>query len=68
MFHNNIVKISENLNKLMFHNNIVKISENLNKRNLLKICSPSYLPYRFLHDLHAFLLWEKGENISFFKQ
>ena len=42
------------LELLMFHNNIVKISEKINKQNLLK----SYLLYKFLHNLHSFLLWE----------
>ena len=45
----------------MFHNNIVKISERLNKQNLLKI----YLPYKFLHNLHSFLLWEKEKIFDF---
>ena len=75
----------------MFHNNIVKISEKLDKRNLLKIClqvmhSTFYLfiylfiflfhfsfifIYSFLfidlylHNLHSFLLWE-NENICLF--
>ena len=40
----------------MFHNNIKKISEKINEWN-----SPSYLPYKFLHDLASFLLREKLE-------
>ena len=52
---------------LMFHNNIVKISEKLNKQNLLKNLPPSYLPYRFLHNLHSFLLWEKVKIFDFLK-
>ena len=43
----------------MFHNNIVKISENLNKQNLLKICLQAIYPTDFCIILHAFLLWEK---------
>ena len=52
---------------LMFHNNIVKISEKLNKRNLLKTCLQSYLPYRPLHNLLSVLLWEKWKYLIFFK-
>ena len=43
---------------LMFHNYIVKTSEKLNKRNFENLPS-IYLPYRFLHNLHSFLQWEK---------
>ena len=50
---------------LTFYNNIVKISEKLNKSNLLKNLAPSYLPYRFLHDLASFLLWEKVKIFDF---
>ena len=32
---------------LMFHNNIVKISEKLNKQNLLKICLQVTYPTKF---------------------
>ena len=52
---------------LMFHNNIVKISEKLNKQNLLKIYLPSYLPYEFLHNYHSFVLWEKVKILDFLK-
>ena len=51
---------------LMFHNNIVKISENLNGK-LVENLAPSYLPYRFLHDLASFLLWEKVKIFDCFK-
>ena len=50
---------------LMFHNNIVKISEKLNKCNLLKSLAPNYLSYRFLHDLASFLLWENVNIFDF---
>ena len=47
----------------MFHNNIVKISEKKKEKNeqaeLVENLLPSYLPNRFLHNLHSFLLWEK---------
>ena len=45
----------------MFDNNIVKISEKIKQAELVENMSPSYLPYRFLHNLHSFLLWEKVE-------
>ena len=44
---------------LTFHNNIVKISEKNEQPELVKNLPPSYLPYKFLHNLHSFLLWEK---------
>ena len=50
---------------LMFHN-VMKISEKLNKRNLLKTCL-RYLPYRFLHNLHLFILWEKWQYLILLK-
>ena len=40
---------------LMFHNNIVKISEKLNKGSMLKICLQGYPSYRFMHNLFDFL-------------
>ena len=54
---------------LMFHNNTVKISE---KKWTSGTCwkSPSKLPslpYRFLHNLHSFLLWEKVKRFEFLK-
>ena len=51
---------------LTFYNNIVKISENLNKWNVENL-APSHLPYRFLHDLASFLLWEKVKIFDFLK-
>ena len=41
---------------LMFHNNIVKISEKIQQAELVENLPPSYLPYKFLHNLHSFLL------------
>ena len=32
---------------------------------LVKNLHPNYLPYRFLHILQQFLLWEKNEDIRF---
>ena len=43
----------------MFHNNIVKTTEKNDKKDLVENPPPSYIPYRFLHSLHSFLLWEK---------
>ena len=34
---------------------------------LVENLTPSYLPYRFLHDLASFLLWEKVEIFDFLK-
>ena len=51
---------------LMFHNNIVKTSEKMNKQNLLKICLQA--TYRFLHNLHSILLWEKVKTFDFLKK
>ena len=50
---------------LMFHNNIMKISEKQVK--LVKNLPPSYLPYKFLHNFHSFLLWEKVKILDFLK-
>ena len=56
------------LKLLMFYNNIVKISEKLNLLvELIENLAPSYLPYRFLHDLASFLLWEKMKIFDFLK-
>ena len=44
---------------LTFHNNTVKISEKLSNWEIVEHLPPSYLPYRFLHNLHSFLLLEK---------
>ena len=50
----------------MFHNNIVKISENNEQAELVENLLSSYLPDRFLHNLHSFLLWEKVEMYDVF--
>ena len=34
---------------------------------LVKNLPPSYLPYKFLHNFHSFLLWEKVKILDFFK-
>ena len=52
---------------LTFYNNIVKISEKIEQVELGENLAPSYLPYRFLHDLASFLLWEKVKIFDFFK-
>ena len=51
----------------MFYNNIVKISEKLNKRYLLKICLPVTYPTDFCIIYIRFLLWGKGEIFDFLK-
>ena len=57
---------------LMSHNNIVKISENwenfrkFEHAELVESLPSSYLPYRFLHNLHSFLL--AGKVKIFFKK
>ena len=53
---------------LMFHNNIVKISEKLNKQNLLKICLQVTYPTNFYIIFIHFYYGEKSENIGFFKK
>ena len=50
---------------LMFHKNIVKISEKNEQVDLVENWPPSYLPNRFLHNLHPFLLWEKCKYLFF---
>ena len=51
---------------LVFHNIIVKISEKKKKKKkiepaeLVEKLPPSYLPYRFLYNMHSFLIWGKG--------
>ena len=51
----------------MFHNNIVKISEILNKHNLLKTCLQYVFPYWFFAELEAiFLQYGKKMNKSKF--
>ena len=34
---------------------------------LVENLPPIYLPYRFLHNLHLFLLWEKVKILEYFK-
>ena len=52
---------------LIFHNNTVKISEKkIEQAKLVENLPPSYLPNRFLHNLHPFLLWEKLKIFEFF--
>ena len=44
----------------MFHKNIMKISEKKNEQaELVENLPPSYLPYRFLHNLYSVLLLER---------
>ena len=50
----------------MFHNNIVKISEKNEQAELVENLPPSFLPYKFLQNLHSFLLWEKVKKFGFF--
>ena len=53
---------------LMFHNNLVKSLEKLNKRNLLKICLQVTYPTHFcIICIHFKLLWEKVKIFDFFK-
>ena len=52
---------------LTFYNNIMKISKKMEKVELVENLAPSYLLYRFLHDLASFLLWEKVKIFDFFK-
>ena len=51
----------------MFHNNIVKISEKIERAELVENLPPSYLPYEFLHNFHSFFLWEKVKILDFLK-
>ena len=46
---------------------ILKISEKLKQVELVENLPPSYLPYKFLHNLHSFLLWEKVKIFEFLK-
>ena len=52
---------------LMFHNNIVKLSERVNRQNLLKICQKICQKFTYLTDLCIicihFYCGEKRENI-----
>ena len=51
----------------MFHNNIVKISEKLNKWNLLKICLQVTYPTDFYIIVALIFTMGKSENFWFFK-
>ena len=50
---------------LMFHNNIVKISEKLNKRNLLKVCPQVTYPTYFYIIWFILSLREKVKIFDF---
>ena len=39
----------------------------IEQAELVENLPPSYLPYRFLHNLHSFLLWGKVKILDFFK-
>ena len=52
----------------MFHNNIVKFSEQLIKQKLLKICLHVTYPADFCIIYIHFYYGEKSENIWFFKK
>ena len=52
---------------LMFHNNIVKISEKLNKWNLLKICLQVTCPTNFGIFFIHFYYGEKVKILNFLK-
>ena len=49
---------------LMFHNNIVKSSVKKGERVEL-IENPSYVPYRFLYNLHSFFYGKKMKIFDF---
>ena len=53
---------------LMFHNIIVKILEKNVPAELVKKLPPGYLPNRFLHTLHLFLIWGKVKLFDFLKK
>ena len=52
---------------LMFHNNIMKISEKLNKQNLLKICLQVTYPTNFCIIFIHFYYGEKVKILDFLK-
>ena len=52
---------------LMFHNNIVKISESLNKLKLLKVCIKTTYPVDVLHIMQPFLYQEKKKVFDLIK-
>ena len=50
----------------MFYNNIVRISKKNEQVEHVENLALSYLPYKFLHHLASFLLWEKVKIFDFF--
>ena len=50
----------------MFHNNIAR---NFEGEEVVENLHPNYLhvPYKFLHILQTFLIWEKMKIFDFFK-
>ena len=38
---------------------------NIEQMELVENLPPSYLPYRFLHNLHSFLIWKKWQYLIF---
>ena len=55
-----------NLKNWCFTTILWKIQK-IEQAELVENLPPSYLPYRFLPNLHSFLLWSKSENIWFIK-
>ena len=52
---------------VMFYNNIVKIFRKIEQVEHVENLPPSYLPYKCLHHLASFLLWEKVKIFDFLK-
>ena len=52
---------------MMFYNNIVKIFRKIEQVEHFENLAQSYLPYKFLHHLASFLLWEKVKIFDFLK-
>ena len=52
----------------MFQNSIKKFQKKNEQAELVENLLPSYLPYKFLHNLHSFLLWEIAKIFYFFNQ
>ena len=52
---------------LVFHNNIMKNSEKNEQAELVENLPPNYLPYKFLLNLHSFLLLEKVKIFDLLK-
>ena len=55
-----------NLNYWCFTTILWKFQKNWTSRTCWKSAS-SYLPYKFLHNFHSFLLWEKVKILDFLK-